>query len=249
MNRTLLSLIVRTLRDPRELIDEADERDTLSWAVPRLLGLTLLGGAVFGAVIGGYRGGLQVPFAALKMPLLLTIPLVIGLPTVRALFATPEQTPSWSRVAFAGLVGSARAGILAAAASPILWLLWSVVLDYHQATVVLSLAVMAVGLQSLLTMRFALPELGVKHLGAVAVSTLILGLTTAQTGWVLRPFIARPTAEITFLRPLEADIGTALLRSTRSAAGDYGSRSWEPQSAGLGARGLRRSSPSRQDGE
>ena len=32
------------------------------------------------------------------------------------------------------------------------------------------------------------------------------GAITAQTGWVLRPFVARPEAELTFLRPIDSDV-------------------------------------------
>ena len=73
----------------------------------------------------------------------------------------------------------------------------------------------------------------------IGVAAILMGLTTAQTGWLLRPFIARPTAEVTFLRPIEADIASSLTRSTRSAAGDYRG-SWDPEQQGLIHRGLRR---------
>ena len=58
-----------------------------------------------------------------------------------------------------------------------------------------------------------------------------MGLTLAQTGWLLRPFVSRPTAEVTFLRPVEEDVFSALSATRRSAMGDY-SESWEASPSG-----------------
>jgi hypothetical protein len=67
---------------------------------------------------------------------------------------------------------------------------------------------------------------------AVVGSLVVLGLLVAQTGWVLRPFVARPRGEVTFLRPVESDVFSALGASSRSAAGDYDS-DWQPSGSGV----------------
>lgn len=239
MERSLLPLLATLLRDPRAALDAAADPETLSWMVPRLLGVLAVGGAVFGGVVGAYRGGIQIPYAALKMPLLLVIPLAVGLPAVRALFSTEERAVPWTRLAVAGLIGATRTAILAAAASPFLWLLWSVVTDYHLATLTLALALGALGLQGLAAVRHALPRVGLRDLGAIAVAVGLLGLTTAQTGWLLRPFVARPTAEVAFLRPIEADIASSLAQTAKSSGRHYDG--WEAERSGLLGRGLDRS--------
>ena len=73
---------------------------------------------------------------------------------------------------------------------------------------------------------------------ALLVSIGLLGLVTAQSGWVLRPFIARPTAEVTLFRPMEADILSSLATSAASATGSYGE--WEDESSGFVGRGIQR---------
>lgn len=245
MSTTLLSLIITTLRSPKSVVDDATSDTQTAWLVPRLLLITAIGGAVFGGVVGAHHGGIQVLYAAIKMPLLFLVPLAVGLPAIRTLFASAETTPSWRRVAIAGLVGAARTGILAAAASPFLWLAWSIFQDYHTAILVLAASLLVIGGQGLLTLRHALPTFRMAHLAPLGVAVVLMGLTTAQTGWVLRPFIARPTADITLLRPIESDIGGALFRAARSAAGDYGREGdeWAPHSSGLMSRGLQRREP------
>jgi hypothetical protein len=241
MSSTLLSLIITTLRSPGSVVDDATSDAQTAWLVPRLLLITAVGGAVFGAVVGAHHGGIQVLYAAIKMPILFLVPLAVGLPAIRALFASDDSAPPWRRVAMAGLVGAARTGILAAAASPFLWLAWSLFRDYHMAILVLAASLLVIGGQGLLTLRHALPKFRLVHVAPLGIAVVLMGLTTALTGWVLRPFMARPTPQITFLRPIEAAIGDGLLRATRSAAGDYGreGEEWAPSSSGLMSHGLR----------
>ena len=42
------------------------------------------GAALLGAVCGSYRGGIQIAFAAVKMPALFLVPLLVALPAVHA---------------------------------------------------------------------------------------------------------------------------------------------------------------------
>ena len=77
----------------------------------------------------------------------------------------------------------------------------------------------------LLTVRFALPvRLGVGRSLAAMTAIGIVGLSLMQTGWLLRPFITRPTAELTFLRPVEEDVFSSLEATGRASVGLF---SWE----------------------
>lgn len=228
----MLHLASVVLRDPSTLLD----RD-LSELAPRLLALAASGALLFGVVVGSYRGGIQLLYAGVKLPVLLLLPVVVGLPAVTALYRAGGGEVSWRRVALAGLAGLARTGILAAAASPILWLVYSLHIDYHAAVLLMAGALAAVGLPGLAVVRLALPQTGSLRFLAVAGSILLLGLITMQTGWVLRPFVARPTAEVTFLRPVEADVFSSLGATATAAGGYY--QDWEAESSGLVGRGLR----------
>ncbi|MCB9745540.1 MAG: hypothetical protein H6740_23375 [Alphaproteobacteria bacterium] len=215
----LLTLTVRALREPLALAEEAAE--DLSAAAPGLLAITAGGAALLGAVLGSYRGGLQLAFAALKAPALFLIPVLVTLPAMRALFAGVGLELPWRRVAAAGLVGMARSATLAAAAGPLLWLFYSMQPDYHLSVMTMAGALALVGLPGLRVMAGALPSGGRGRRLALVASLGLLGLVTMQTGWLLRPFIARPTAEVSLLRVVEGDVFSAMSATSRSARGDY----------------------------
>lgn len=230
----ILALVGVLLRQPEQLLagdsDDA-ERDQLAQLAPRLLGITLIGAAIFGLVIGSYRGELQYLYAALKSPALFLLPVLIGLPAIRAFYGACDLEVSWSRLALAALTSVARTAVLAAACGPMLWLYLSLDPDYHRAVLAMSGCLLAVGAPGLWTLTRALPIGGRNRALASFASLLVLGVLLAQSGWLLRPFVVRPRAEVSFLRPIEADVFSSLASTRRAAAGDY--RAWEAEPGGL----------------
>ncbi len=208
----LTTLTTRLLRAPDALVDERD----LERLAPALLTITALGAGTFGLVVGSYRGGVQLLYAAVKSPALLLVPVLVALPALHAL--TGGSVP-WRRLALGGLVGMARAAVLAAAAGPALWLLYSVSPDYHLSILAMAVTLAACGLPGLAVVARLVP--GKQRIAAFLTTTLVLGLVLAQTGWLLRPWIARPTAEVSFLRPIEGDVLSSITATQRSARGQY----------------------------
>lgn len=232
---TTLSLLGILLRQPEALLDTDDVRDRLALLTPKLLGITVIGAAIFGLVIGSYRGELQYLYAAIKTPALLLLPVLIGLPAIRAFFGACELEIGWSRLAFAALIAVARTAVLAAACGPMLWLYLSLHPDYHKAILAMSACLVMVGGPGLLTLIRTLPEGGRHRPLASFASLLVVGVLLAQSGWLLRPFVVRPRAEVEFLRPVEADVFSSLASTRRSAKGEY--RGWEARPGGwLGSR-------------
>lgn len=234
-----LALVGVLLREPALLLGEpstdprADEllRDRLAVLAPRLLGITVVGAAIFGLVLGSYRGDLQYAYAAIKTPLLLLIPILIGLPAIRAFHDACEVSISWSRLGLAGLISVARTAVLAAACGPILWLYLSIHPDYHRAVLAMAGCLCLVGCPGLLTLLRSLPAGGRNRPLASFASVVVLGALLAQSGWLLRPFVVRPRAEISFLRDVEANVFSSLASTGSSARGQY--RGWEAEGAGL----------------
>jgi hypothetical protein len=230
-----LTLAGVLLREPERLLgrDRDDEQtaDHLALLAPRLLAITLLGAGLFGMVIGSYRGELQYLYAALKTPLLLLLPVLIGLPAIRAFHDACEVEVAWSRLALAALVSVARTAVLAAACAPVLWLYLSLHPDYHRAVLAMAACLALVGLPGLLTLIAALPEGGRQRPLASAASVAVLGILLAQSGWLLRPFVVRPRAEVTLLRSVEADVFSSLASTGSSARGRY--HGWEAEAGGL----------------
>lgn len=238
----LLAVTTSLLRAPEKLVEEAEDRVRTMEIVPSIIGILIGAAVIIGAVTGSYRGGIQVLYAAIKMPLLFGIPLVVGLPAVQAIYAGLGCEVRWSRLAVAGIVGAARGAVLTAALAPALWLLYSMSPDYHLAVLCMVLGLVVAGLPGLLTMARAIPEARSFRI-ATAASVLLLGVVTAQTGWLLRPLVARPTAEVTLFRPVQGDILGSLARVPLASIGMY--PTWEPVSSGLLGNGLR----SEPDGE
>jgi hypothetical protein len=218
MDDSILATCGEVLRSPEAVVERGGDRAAFARLVPRLLGVTIFCAAVFGAVAGSYRGGEQIAFAAVKMPLVFLVPLVAALPATRALYQASDVEVDSTRLALAGLVGTARTALLAAGAAPVLWLLYSFGVSYHLAIVALAGVLVLVGTPGLFTVVRAIP--GRAPLAALG-AMLILGVVTAQTGWVLRPFVARPRAEVAFLRPLEGNVTGSLLRAPLAASEIY----------------------------
>lgn len=227
----MLTLCTRILRDPRGLVAEADTPDGLTRLTGPLLVISALGLGVFGAVIGSYHGGVQTAYAALKMPLLLLLPLLVCLPAVRALYAARGVDVPWPRLALAGLVGAARTAVLAAAALPAVWLFFSLYPGYHDAILFLVGVLAVVGPPGLYVIAASLPEGGRLRILASTGSLVLLVGVSAQTGWLLRPFVVREHAAVTLFRPVESDVFSALLATTITSAG--GDAAWEPEGRGL----------------
>lgn len=230
---SLLRLSGALLRSPTSLIgdDEASTREQLIVLAPKLLALTLIGGAALGVVFGSYRGDLQYLYAGLKTPLLLLIPVLLGLPALRAFLAACELCPSWSRLALAGLLAVARTAVLGASTSPILWLYLSLQPDYHQAILAMAGTLVVIGIPGLWSLLAALPEGGHNRPLAHACALIVFGVLLAQAGWLLRPFIVRPRADIALVRPIEADVFSSLAATRRAAKGDY--IDWQARGGGL----------------
>jgi hypothetical protein len=243
-----LKLVGVLLREPERLLgrDRDDEQttDNLALLAPRLLAITLLGAALFGMVIGSYRGEMQYLYAALKTPLLLLIPVLIGLPAIRAFHDACEIEVGWSRLALGALVSVARTAVLAAACAPVLWLYLSLHPDYHRAVLAMAACLALVGTPGLLTLIAALPAGGRQRPLASGASVVVLGVLLAQSGWLLRPFVVRPRAEVTMLRSIEADVFSSLASTGSSARGRY--LGWEAEGAGLLGRSSASESPTQE---
>ena len=233
----MFSLTTDLLRDPDTLVEHHDDDAALARLAPPLLGIAAAGAAVFGLAVGSYTGVGQSLYAALKMPLLL-VPPMLTLPVLVTVTRACGVPVSWRRLAVVSLAAMARTGILAAALAPALWLPFSTGLDYHVAVVMFVAALGAVGLPGLAAVARAIPRGGegrwLASIGAVA----LLCVVFAQTGWLLRPFVARPTTEPTLFRPVESDVFSALGATVAASLGLY--QDWDAAPAGFVRTGLTR---------
>lgn len=227
----LLTLTSQVLRDPDAVAASGDDH-ALARLAPPLLVLAVGGAAVLGLAVGASAGPLQAVYAAVKLPALFLVPPLVVLPLVHTFAEACGVSVPWSRLGIATLAGLARSGLLAAAAAPVLWLPFSLDAEYHLAVLAFVGTFGLVTLPALATLSRSVPRGGRLRWMAVLGTLAMLGLVTAQTGWLLRPFVARPAGVVAFLRPVESDIFSAIGATSRSAVGDY-DEDWRPSGSGL----------------
>lgn len=211
----------RLLRSPADIAACCrEDRDTRAIAVTSLIAV-VLGAAAFGGVIGSFRGGAQIAYAAVKIPLALVATLAVCAPAFHALAAGLGRAwPMRSIIALA-LAAAGRSSLVLLALSPALWLLFDLGLDYHGAALA---AAAAYGIAGLAAMGILLRGLG-EGSGRALTAVAFLGIFFAvggQSSWILRPYLVRPKTEhVPFLRAREGGFADSLRRSSRSAAGVY----------------------------
>jgi hypothetical protein len=198
-----MSLVIldRILRSPGDVAaDLRVDRGSREVAKVSLLAVSA-GATIFGAVIGTFHGGLQIAFAAVKMPLALLAGLVVAAPAFFA-FAAASGRYWRARSLFAlALVAGARAALVLFAAAPVFGLLINLNAPYDVVRVAASLAYMLAGLSALSALVSGLgPEKG--RTLAVAGFAVVFLLAGAQSAWLLRPYLCAPsdTTPLAFIK-------------------------------------------------
>lgn len=210
------------LRDPAGALEEAAATRGASLATARALILVILAcGSIFGAAIGLYRGGAQIAFAAVKLPVVLLLTAALCAPLLTALSRALGNAGHLRRDLLLLLASLALASLVIAACTPIFLLAHMLEASYH-ALILVVVAICALG--GGVGLRLFLGGLHERS-GRTLIALIMLGtmtLTGAQMAWTLRPYLVRPrTPETPLVRALEGSILDAVGTSLRSAGGDY----------------------------
>lgn len=236
---TTLGTIDEALRDPSALQARIEDGEDLA-GVARAMIFAIAGcGAAFGASMGAYRGGLQILYAAVKLPAAVLLTAAICAPALTALEAALERgSPEPSTGADASmrrdlalvLFVLARASFVLAALAPLLLLAVSLNAGYHALILLASGCCAVAGLSALVQLGRGLARQG-DGLRAVAVGVAFVttfALIGMQMSWMLRPYLVRPRAPATtFVRGLDSNFFEAVATSVDSARGRY-HREWAP---------------------
>ncbi len=179
--------------------------------------------AIVGAALGSYRGGEQIFYAAIKLPLVLLGTAALSAPALTAIGTALGRT---SRLAVdLALVMSALAfgALIVVAFTPLIMLGRTLEASYHE-MILGTVAVFALGGIAALTMivRAMSIEAGRGWRTAVASMCLVFVMVGGQLSWALRPYLVRPkTQEIVFVREVEGSLFDAVVGAVRSARGIY----------------------------
>ncbi len=218
-----LGIIDQLLRDRPSVHARIQSDDDLA-GLARAMVLTILAGAaVMGATMGFYRGGIQVLFAGIKLPLAMLLTAGICTPAWSALCAAVQGKTSVRRDFATVLVSLALTSLLLAAMAPVVMLFITFGASYHS---LILLVVCCCGLAGLGGLSFFMEAARRREGGRRPLIILTLLCVFAGVGsqltWALRPFLVRPRApEVVFVRSLEGSFLEAVSTSVNSARGRY----------------------------
>jgi hypothetical protein len=221
-----LGIVDCLLRDRGGLLDRIDRGEDLVPVVRALIATIAVCMALVGAAIGGYRGGEQIVYAAIKMPLVMLLTAALSAPTLTALNLALGRPASPTRDVTRVLAALAFGALLLLAEAPLLLLARSIELPYHE-TILLVVGCFAVGGAGSVAylrrgVRAASPHrAGIAVLALLAVFTMV----GSQMAWTLRPYLVRPrTQDVPFVRDIEGSLLEAVTGTYRSTQDDNGHR-------------------------
>jgi hypothetical protein len=180
-------------------------------------------GAVFGAAIGMYRGGVQILYGALKIPLLLLLTAAICAPGLSAFNAALDRPVSLRRDLALVLCSLALGSLLLVAQAPLVLLASSIGADYHSVILLVFACCAAAGLGSLVVLGRGVRAASSERVKSAVFALVILcSVVGAQMAWTLRPYVVRPrTEKVPFVRAIEGNLLESVSQSWRSARGYY----------------------------
>ena len=222
----LIATVDQLLRDPAGLL-QLQGGDHLVPLARRMAFTIMASAALFGGALGLYRGGLQVAYAAVKLPLVLLLTTVICAPALTALNRVLRQqqgTPDVTGDVVLILCSLARASLTLAALAPLvlLGICWN--WGYHLLVLTAVACCAVAGLTGLGLLFAGLQGTPgrLNHALLVGSMVLVVGLVAMQTTWTFRPYLVRPqTQQVPFVRSLEGSFGQSVAQSTSSALGLY----------------------------
>jgi hypothetical protein len=195
--------------------------------------------AIVGAALGSYRGGVQIGYAAVKLPLVLLGTAALSAPALSAIGAALGRRPRVAVDLALVMTALAYGALLLVATTPLILLARSMDLDYHRAILCVVVLFATAGIASLRVIVRALAvESAVGWRASVFGLCVVFGLVGGQLAWALRPYLVRPRADdVVFVHPVNAREGSlfdAILTAAASARGEYrrdhaplpGERSW-----------------------
>jgi hypothetical protein len=186
-----IPMMNRLLRSPSEVAKDCrEDRDLPSIAASALVAI-VAGALLFGASVGSWRGGPQIAFAAMKLPLVTVGTLVLCVPAFYAIAAVFGRPWSLRSAVSIMLVAGARFSLVLLAATPVVWLSVSLGASYDAVKLLAALAYALAGLAALgLILRGLGPGPG--RMATVVTFVGVFLLVGGQSAWILRPYIGTP---------------------------------------------------------
>lgn len=217
MTAAILQSLDELLRSPRAVAERARAGGDLRALFIASVFAIVLGAGVFGATLATARGGMQLLYSGVKLPLALIATLLLVVPAFHAIATGLGRPLSFSGMVGLTLAAAGRAALVLSALAPLIWLSFDRGLTYHPGVLLATGCYAVAGVASL---GIVLRGIGFDGRGLVIVGlfgAVVMG-TGGQTAWMLRPFLGRPAdASVPFLRGRQGSLFDSLELSTQQS--------------------------------
>ena len=183
--------------------------------------------AIVGAALGSYRGGEQIAYAAIKLPLVLLGTAALSAPVLTAIGrAFGRRTPLVHDLALV-MCALAFGALLLVSTTPLILLGRALSFTYHE-MILMTVVLFAIG--GVAALHVVIRALSIEHLRepmpgwrtSVFGLCLVFILVGGQLSWALRPYLVRPrTPDVPFVRAKEGSLFDAITTAFQSARGIY----------------------------
>lgn len=179
--------------------------------------------AIVGAAIGLHRGGIQIAYAAIKLPLVLLGTAALSAPALTAIGAALGRRSRLAADLALVVTALAFGALLLASCAPLILAAEAFEVSYHRMILLVVGLFTCAGIASLRVVTGAISD---EHApggtAAIAGLCVVFALVGGQLSWALRPYLVRPRApEVVFLRPVEDSLFDSITGAARSARGIY----------------------------
>jgi len=205
------------LRSPSALVGAIHSKREHAVLYRASLLVIVAGTACFGAVLGTSHGIRQTLFSAVKLPAAFLMTLLLVTPALSAIASALRRPLHAAESTLLVLAAAARASLILLALAPVVWLAMSRGLQYHRGIVA---AALCYGFAGLSALQLILRGLGQDwRAGFIALFFAAALLPTgAQSAWMLRPFVGRPSqVTVPFLRKIDGSFADSITRSVDSS--------------------------------
>ena len=217
------ALIDQLLRDRDAIVTRIAAGKDLTTIMRTMVATIAITMAIVGAALGSYRGGIQIGYAAIKLPLVMLGTAALSAPALTAIGAALGRRSRLTADLALVISSLAYGALLLVACTPLILLGRAIELSYHQ-MILSTVAMFSVsGVACLRMVTRALGrESGPGRGSAIFGLCVVFALVGGQLAWSLRPYLLRPrTQEVVFLRETEGSLADAIGGAIRSARGIY----------------------------
>ena len=186
-----MKFLIDLLRSPQAALDACANVDQQRQIAVTSLWVIALGGVLFGAAVGSFRGFPQFGIAALKLPVVTLLTLAAAGPAFHGIASAVDRRLSFRTTLAIVLCAGARSSLVLIAIAPLL----ALAVDFGAAYPLVRLAaLLSSGLAGLSALAFVLRAFGPgrgRLLGTFSfvLTFLVIG---AQTAWLCRPYLGSP---------------------------------------------------------